>query len=554
MSDNNLTPSEPTPALVEGQTDSSHPVEALSGQHAAAADEARHQTLPGNSEPSAPTLDEKPVRAGGSGPISLEKIRELRKSQQRPAVRVAPVPSKTSSQTSSDASPSSPSAATPEGTPEKQPKPGKKIETGVIKAPESRVATKVQVPSVRQPLSKDLEDELSSVLGGSDLDSILIGDSMLQVGNILTEGQRVRGRVVKSQGEFVFFSLGGPNEGMLPAIQFEQLPQAGDSIEVVVRSFSPSEGLYELTLPGNAVEVSDWADIREGEVIEVLVTGSNTGGLECKVGSIRGFIPASQVSEYRVENLGDMVGEKVLCVVTEANERRGNLVLSRRAVMEREKQEKRAQRLAAISVGDSVEGTVTKITDFGAFVDIGGLDGLLHISQLSWERVSHPSELLEQGQKIQVRIEKIDEQTGKIGLSYRSLQDHPWKDIDTRFPVGSIAKGTVTRIAEFGAFVKIATGVEGLVHLSELAHHRVGKVNSVVTEGQEVEVKVLSIDGDSQRISLSLKGAQAAPESETPVDSPEETPPPKPVLPKHRGPLKGGIGRDSGGEQFGLKW
>jgi small subunit ribosomal protein S1 len=418
-------------------------------------------------------------------------------------------------------------------------------------------ASRVAVPSRRQPLPQDLEDELLAALGGSDLDKILVGDSMLQVGLMLEEGQRMQGKVMKVHGESVFVSLGGANEGVVPSLQFEELPAEGTQLDVVVRGYLAQEGLYELTMPGNAVNVDDWSDIKEGEVVEAVVTAANTGGLECKVGNIRGFIPASQVAEFRIEDFSEFVDQKVLCVVTEANERRGNLVLSRRAVLEREKKEKRAERLAALEIGSAVEGVVRKITDFGAFVDLGGLDGLLHISQLSWERVKHPSEVLQEGQKIQVRVDKIDEQSGKIGLSYRSLQEHPWTDIDTRFPVGSLVHGAITRIAEFGAFVRVATGVEGLIHVSELAHHRVNNVSNVVSEGQEVDVKVLSIDLEQQRMSLSLKAAQAAPEPAEATGATEEAVEevrPQPVLPKHRGPLKGGTGRGSSGDQFGLKW
>ncbi len=419
-------------------------------------------------------------------------------------------------------------------------------------------AAKIAVPSRRHPLSQDLEDELAAALGASDLDNMLVGDAMLQVGLMLEEGQRLQAKVVKAHGEHVFVSLGGANEGVLPSLQFEVLPDVGSQLDVIVRGFLAQEGLYELTMPGNAVSVEDWSDIKEGEVVEAVVSAANTGGLECTVGHIRGFIPASQAAEFRVEDLSEFVGQKVLCVITEANERRGNLVLSRRAVLEREKTEKRAERLAALEIGAAVEGTVRKILDFGAFVDIGGIDGLLHISQLSWERVNHPSEILEEGQKVQVRVDKIDEQTGKIGLSYRSLQEHPWTDIETRFPVGSLVKGTVTRIAEFGAFVRVATGVEGLIHVSELAHHRVHNVSNIVSEGQEVEVKVLSVDSEQQRMSLSLKAAQAIPDKSADVaaesDSQTEEPRPEPVLPKHRGPLKGGTARPAGGEQFGLKW
>jgi small subunit ribosomal protein S1 len=261
------------------------------------------------------------------------------------------------------------------------------------------------------------------------------------------------------------------------------------------------------------------------------------------------------VAEYRVEDLSEFVDQKVLCVVTQANPGRGNLVLSRRAVLERERAEKREARLNELEAGATVDGTVRKLMDFGAFVDIGGLDGLLHISQLSWEKIKHPSEVLQEGQKIQVRVDKIDPQTGKISLSYRSLQDHPWTGVEARFPVGAIVHGTISRIADFGAFVRLATGVEGLVHLSELAHHRVHRVSNVVKEGQEVDVKVLSIEPERQRMSLSLKAAQQPPAGEAPAEEPEvEEAPRELALPKHRGPLKGGITSRSDGDKFGLKW
>jgi len=254
------------------------------------------------------------------------------------------------------------------------------------------------------------------------------------------------------------------------------------------------------------------------------------------------------------------VGQKVLCIISEANERRGNLVLSRRAILERERVEQRSQKLAALEPGSAVTGTVRKLTDFGAFVDIGGLDGLLHISQLSWERIKHPSELLTEGQQIQVRVDKVDPQTGKISLSYRSLQENPWTNVQSRFPVGSVVKGTVSRIAEFGAFVKLATGVEGLVHLSEIAHYRVQRVSSVLKHEQKIEIKMLTIDQEKQRISLSIKSARQPDASELTSeqleaqDSEQETAPETKATPQRNQPLKGGIGSDSGGQRFGLKW
>jgi small subunit ribosomal protein S1 len=185
------------------------------------------------------------------------------------------------------------------------------------------------------------------------------------------------------------------------------------------------------------------------------------------------------------------------------------------------------------------------------------VDGLIHVSQLSWERVKHPSEVVKEGQKVRVRIERIDPETGKIGLSLKNPEEHPWTGIEQKFPVGSLVRGPVSRVAQFGAFVKLAPGVEGLIHISELAHHKVFRVENVVKEGEEVECKVLSVDAEAQRIGLSLKAtiAKAVKPESAAKDEPEVDEPPRPLaVPKRSGPLKGGIGKPSGGDQFGLKW
>jgi small subunit ribosomal protein S1 len=362
---------------------------------------------------------------------------------------------------------------------------------------------------------------------------------------------------MKIHGDNVFFSLGGRDEGVVSLRQFREPPQVGTQMEVVVTGFQPDDGLYELAIPGASVEVQDWSDLVEGAVVEARITGSNTGGLECMVGKLRGFIPASQIEMHRVEHYAEYYEKKLLCVVTEANRRRRNLVLSHRALVEREQEEQRKKLLEELEVGAVREGTVTSIRSFGAFVDIGGIDGLIHISQLSWDRVNHPSEVLEVGQKVRVKVEKVNRQTGKLGLAYRDLLEHPWASAEERFPVDSLVKGTVTRTAKFGAFVKVAPGIEGLVHISELAHHRVVQVANVVKEGDEIEVKVLSVDAANQRLALSLKEAHPMPEAEQPVA--EEEPPPdeprrKPAVPPSDQPLKGGTDRSTGGEHFGLKW
>jgi len=292
-------------------------------------------------------------------------------------------------------------------------------------------------------------------------------------------------------------------------------------------------------------------------LVDAHVTGHNKGGLECEVGGIRGFIPASQIGPYRVEDLSQIVGEKFTCLVTEANQQRGNLVLSRRDVLDRERAEAKEQLLAELKEGEIREGVVRSLQAFGAFVDLGGVDGLLHVSQLSWQRVKHPSDVLQIGQPIKVMIRKIDPDTHKISLAYRDLTESPWATAATKYPVGSRVQGPVTKIMEFGAFVQLEPGVEGLVHISELAHKRVFRVGDVIHEGDVVETKVLSVDPEQQRISLSIKALAARPmpikKEEDAEDAVEETPATTAARPRTE-PLKGGIGRASGGDQFGLKW
>lgn len=477
------------------------------------------------------------------------------------------------------AKPASPTVSSEElekASGEKSDKPKKKLKKSRNRAPRPRMLgekpgeeekkpnkaagkTKVSVPSLREDLPDDLQAELDAELAAATgVEEFLGGKAgMPDRKDSLSDGTRVHGQVLKIHQDSVFVSLGGPDEGVVPFEQFTgEEPAIGQSVEVIVRGYNRADGLYALTIPGQTIDVTDWTDLEEGAVVEAQITGHNSGGLECKVGGVRGFIPISQVTEYRVEDLSEFVDERFVCLVTEANPRRGNLVLSRRAILEREREEKRKEQLEKINPGDTMEGVVRTVKDFGAFVDLGGVDGLIHVSKLSWERIKHPSEVLEPGQKVKVKIDTIDRETGKIGLSYRDLLDNPWDTAESDFAIGSNHKGTVSRIASFGCFVRLAAGVEGLVHVSELAHHRISKVDSFVSEGQEVEVKVLSFDRDAQKIGLSMKAAQQAPEPEKATDTEEvEEPQREPaVKPNFSGPLKGGNNRDSGGERFGLRW
>ncbi|SMP71408.1 SSU ribosomal protein S1P [Neorhodopirellula lusitana] len=475
------------------------------------------------------------------------------------------------------AKPISPSAVSTEDLErQSQAKPDKKQGGGKKGAPRPRLAGesdqdvvqaqktqspkpgKIAVPNVRDGLSDDLEAELQASLAGSELDSFLGGSAGLpDRREPLAEGARVHAKVLKIHEDTVFVSLGGPDEGTVPFEQFTDAePVPGEDVEVIVRGLNREDGLYSCSRPGSAIAVSDWDDIDEGSVVEATVTGHNTGGLECTVGSVKGFMPISQVTEYRVEDLSEFVDQKFVCLVTEANAQRGNLVLSRRAILEREREVKRKEQLEKIEPGDILEGVVRSVRDFGAFVDLGGLDGLIHVSKLSWERVKHPSEVIEEGQMVKVRVDKVDKQTGKIGLTYRDLLENPWDSAEAEFSVGSLHNGTVTRTAEFGCFVRLTAGVEGLVHISELASHRVSKVDAFVNVGDEVHVKVLSFDRDAQKVGLSIKGALAKPSDSAKVvaDEPDEPPREPEIGPQHDGPLRGGNDRPSGGERFGLRW
>lgn len=441
--------------------------------------------------------------------------------------------------------------------------PDAKVENRAARLYPGREETESSSPSSFPPprvqrTTPDLQDEIDEALAGVSMDALLGGAPEETFGQELQRDQRVKARVIKVDAENIFFNLGGRNEGTISLIQFEQPPGVGEEREVIVGGRNREDGLYELRIPGGAIEVADWSDIAPGAVVEARVTGSNTGGLECTVNNIRGFIPASQIALYRVEDFTDYVGKKLPCIVQDANQRRGNLVLSHKALLKQEQEQARATFLETLETGQEYEGNVRKLMDFGAFVELRpGVDGLIPIGELSWERVNHPRDVLEEGQRVKVKVRTFDPETGKIGLSLRQTQESPWDKIDQRYPIGEVVPGVVSRIAKFGAFVKLEPGVEGLVHISELAHHRVYQVGNVVKEGQEVQVKVLNVDPQEQRINLSLKQAQAAPQPKAEEKAEEEAveePPRQPTIPRRKGPLKGGTDRKAGGEDFGLKW
>ncbi|TWT99278.1 hypothetical protein Pla108_02130 [Botrimarina colliarenosi] len=443
-------------------------------------------------------------------------------------------------------------------------------------------------PNIRTAPTDEEEAELASLMEGSSVDQVLDSEQAAAPQE-LPEGSKHKAKIVRLSGDSVFVELGTHLQGVVPLKQFDakpgqqpaaavapasdtalqategvpaeaepdvsHLPIEGDEIDVIVTSYNPDEGTYELSLPSAPQDIGDWDEVETGKIVEVTITGKNKGGLECKVAGIRGFMPTGQISIYRVENPEEYIGQRLTAVITEANRARKNVILSHRAVMERERAEMKDKLLAELAPGQLREGVVRSLRDFGAFVDLGGVDGLIHVSKLSWDRIGHPREVLSEGQSVKVKIEKIDPASGKIALSYRETAANPWDSAEADFPVGSTIKGKVTKTMDFGAFVRLGPGVEGMIHISELDYKRVHRVTDVLKEGQDVEAKVLSVDRGKQRIALSLKALMAAPAKPDPKedDYPVEEEGPKQERKEFKN-LKGGIGAPSGGEKFGLKW
>ena len=404
-------------------------------------------------------------------------------------------------------------------------------------------------------LSEDIDAEIEAALGDISMDDVV---SVAQTANKEIEpGTRVKAPISKIHEDNVFVKLEGQLEGVATLHHFKEAPKEGDLVELIVRSRNSEDGLYELAVPGAAIGASDWEDLNEGDVVEATITGTNTGGLEASVGALRGFIPASQVSRFRVEDFSPYIGKKLTCVAVEVKPEKRRLVLSHRAILDRENEEKRVELMKELEVGQIREGVVTKLMDFGAFCDLGGVEGLIHISKLSWSRIKHPSEAVKEGEGVRVKVESIDSESNRISLSLRDTTDHPWKSVSDDYSVDDIVTGKVTRIADFGAFVQLMPGVEGLVHISELSYKRVAKVSSVISEGQDLEVKILSVDKEAQKISLSHKACLTPPPKKVdgkPAVEEADVPARELAVPTSGEPLKGGNDRKSGGESIGLKW
>jgi small subunit ribosomal protein S1 len=335
------------------------------------------------------------------------------------------------------------------------------------------------------------------------------------VGDI-EEGEVIRGRVVEVRTGDVIVDIGYKSEGAIPMEEFRHTgaPKVGDEIEVFLEAKEDSEGLIVLS-KDKADKIKVWDQISkafdagspvEGRVVEVV-----KGGLAVDVG-VRAFLPGSQVDLRPVKNLGSMMGQTIRAKVIKLNRRRGNVVLSRRAVLETEREEKKKHTLAVLTEGMALTGTVKNITDYGAFIDLGGIDGLLHVTDMSWGRIGHPSEIFQVGDQVEVVVLHFDRETGRVSLGYKQKSSDPWAVVDQRFPVGARVQGRVVSLTNYGAFVELEPGVEGLVHVSEMSWtRRVRHPSKIVNVGDTVEVQVLDVNKATKRISLGMKQVEADP-------------------------------------------
>lgn len=403
-------------------------------------------------------------------------------------------------------------------------------------------------------LDKMIEDELNQAMAGFSVETTVAkAESQHKPPAAGTApGQRKKGRVLSIRGNDVFVDVpGGRSQGVLPLEQFEGVtPKVGDEVEFDIEGYDADNGLLVLTRQGSAQVVTDWSSVALHMIVEARVTGTNKNktGLTVEVNGIKGFLPASQLDLYRVEDLDQFVNQRLKVEVIERNPEERNLIVSRRALLERERAQKAEQFWATIKEGEVRKGTVKSIKPFGAFVDLGGADGLIPISEFSWQRVNDINDVVKVGQTVEVFVSRVDYDTRKIGLSIKALAASPWDAFAERVKAGTRIIGKVSRIADFGAFVELEPGIEGLIHVSELSTQRVRRVRDVVSEGQSVEVEVLSVDPASRRISLSLKrlaeeqeaaaDAAARAEHEAALKAAAELMANRPINPN----LRGGIG------------
>ena len=410
-------------------------------------------------------------------------------------------------------------------------------------------------PTPAQEASSDLESEIEEALAGVDLDLLAEESEKPSPATPqrinLSAGRRTRtGSITSIRGQEVLVEFGPKSQGFCPLGQFSAPPEVGSTHEFLVDRLD-AEGMLVLSIPG-AVQKVDWGNLAVGQTVEGHCVGLNKGGLEVEVAHHKGFMPAGQVDVRHVPDISVFLNTKMTCRVSQLDRKRGRLILSRRAVVEEERAANRDKILAEIQPGSTATVTVTSVQPYGVFADLGGVDGLIHVTELSHERVKDPNEILKIGDTLQVKILKIDTsaEQPKIALSRKAMLSNPRVDAMNELKEGETISGTVKRILDFGAFIEIAPGMEGLVHISEVSHERIPSVDAALRVGEVVQAKILTIDQAKGRVSLSIKALQDKPAQPKNANKRDrfddraraEDPAMRKLKARFGGDLKGGLG------------
>ncbi|MCH1639627.1 30S ribosomal protein S1 [Paenibacillus timonensis] len=345
-------------------------------------------------------------------------------------------------------------------------------------------------------------------------------DEMEQIVS-LKKGDTVKGTIVKIEDNQAYVSIGYKYDGVIPIRELSSvhLDNAADAVavgqEVETKVVSIDDEKERLVLSKRAIDSENaWEELEKkfqnGETFEVTVADVVKGGIVADVG-VRGFIPASMVERHFVEDFSDYKGRTLRVKVKELDRENNKVILSQKDVLDEEFEANKLKVMGDLKEGQVLEGTVQRLTQFGAFVDVGGVDGLVHVSEIAWNHVDKPADVLSEGDKVKVKVLKVDPEKGKISLSIKAAQPGPWDTAAEQFHTGDIVSGEVRRLVNFGAFVEIAPGVEGLVHISQISHKHIGTPHEVLKEGQTVQVKVLDVNPSEKRVSLSIKETEEAP-------------------------------------------
>src|SRR5215831_9786903 len=390
--------------------------------------------------------------------------------------------------------------------------------TGEAEASSSPHTSATESKSLSSAATAPAFDEEEAPAGG-DVDFGQLLDQFEQEQASLQEGEVVRGTVVGISERGVVIDFGYKSEGIVNPAEFTENGQLtvkpGDEVEVLVKSMEATEGLPILSR-ADAVRMKAWDDLekayRDGSNVKGRIAERIKGGLRVDIDGIAAFLPGSQVDVRPVRNLDSLRNQIIEAKVIKLNRKRSNVVLSRKAVIEEENVGRKDETLGGIEEDIIVEGQIKNLTDYGAFVDLGGVDGLLHVTDMSWGRLQNPGELFRVGDTIQVKVLKFDRERERVSLGYKQLLPDPWATVEERFPLHSRVSGRVASVADYGAFVELETGVEGLVHVSEMSwSKRVKHPSKIVTPGDTVEVEVLAVDPKARRISLGMKQIQENP-------------------------------------------